>query len=371
MNAPSSTRGAQTAHCDARVVTALKGRAINGFLAAPDRAVRAVLVYGPDGGLVRERAERLAKRVVADLKDPFNAIEFAEADLKAAPERLADEAAQLSFLGGERLIRVRSASEAVAAAAAILVEGLESGAIKANALVVIEAGDLAKTAKLRKIFETAKSAAAALPCYADGPEDVRTLAGEMSAAEGLKFDADALDLTVALLGDDRGVTRAELEKLILYKGPKAVRAGAGVISLEDVRACLSDGVGEALDEAAAAAADGRIAAADAALWKSAVAGASPISLLRAAQRTLARLREAQVLIADGRAPESAMKALRPPVFFGEERAFRARLSNWPLDRLDAALELVLEAELSAKSTGAPQREIAERAFLRLAAMAAR
>lgn len=349
-------------------MTALKGRAIEDFLKAPDPKTDAVLVYGPDSGLVRERAERLARAVVADLKDPFNAIELADADLKGEPARLADEAAQLSFLGGRRIVRVKTNGEGAAEAAKVLLSALDGGGLKANALVVIEAGDLAKTSKLRKAFEDAKRGAA-LPCYVDGPAETRALAQATAATEGLTIGAEALDLIVALLGEDRGVTRAELEKLVLYKGPKAVRKGAAEISVEDVRLCLSDGVGDAVDEAAGAAADGRADLAARALWKSSVAGASPISLLRALQRQFARLSAAQSLVAEGHTVDGAMKRLRPPVFFAEERAFRARLLLWPAARLDAALDLILDAELSAKQTGAPQKEIAERACLKLAGMA--
>ncbi len=351
-------------------MTALKGRDIDAFLKRRDPKIAAVLIYGPDAGLVRERADKLAAGVVPDFKDPFNYIEFSDADLKGEPGRLADEAQALSFAGGERVIRVKAAGDAAAKAAEPLLSGLDKGHLKSNALIVIEAGDLAKTSALRKAFEKAKTAAA-LPCYADGPADVRALAVDMAKAEDLSFEPDALDLVVSLLGDDRGVTRAELEKLILYKGPKSLRSGPGTITLEDARECLVDGVGDALDEAAGAAADGARAALSRALWKSASAGASPISLLRALSRTFSRLHAAQAMVENGMPAETAMKRLRPPVFFKEERAFAQRLRVWSMRDLDAALDMLVQAELDAKTTGAPQKEIAERAAIMLALRAAR
>lgn len=351
-------------------MTALKGRDIEAFLKRRPADIAAVLAYGPDAGLVRERADRLASAVVADFKDPFNYIEFSDSDLKGEPGRLADEAQALSFTGGERVIRVKGAGDAATKALETLIAGLDKGHLKSNALVVVEAGDLAKSSALRKLFEKAR-AGAALPCYADGPGDVRALALQMATAEELTFERDALDLVVALLGDDRGVTRSELEKLILYKGPKSIRSGLGTITVDDARECLVDGVGDALDEAAGAAADGAPATLSRALWKSAAAGASPIGLLRALSRAFSRLHAAQAMIAAGVATNMAMKRLRPPVFFMEERAFEARLRKWPLKELEAALDLLVEAELSAKTTGAPQKEIAERAALSLALRAGR
>ncbi|MEZ5893552.1 MAG: DNA polymerase III subunit delta [Parvularculaceae bacterium] len=351
-------------------MVALKGKAVKSFLSARDKSVAAVLVYGPDSGLARERASALAKMVVDDLKDPFNAIELTDADLKDDPARLADEIAALSFAGGERVIRLRTNGEAAAKAAETLLAALDGGTVKPNGVVIIEAGDLSPRSGLRKAFEKAKSGAA-LPCYAEGAGDVRALAQELARGEELRFDADALDLVVAILGEDHGISRAEIDKLILYKGPASLRRGAATISLEDVRASLVDGLGDAMDDASAAAADGAPARLASALHKAASAGASPIGLLRALQRQFARLKAANDFIDAGDSPATAMKKLRPPVFFAEERAFESRLHKWRSAKLDRALRMLIDAELDAKTTGAPQREIVERAALALAVMAGR
>lgn len=351
-------------------MTALKGRAIKSFLEARDKAVSAVLIYGPDSGLARERALLIASRVVADLKDPFNALELSDADLKDEPGRLGDEITALSFAGGERVIRLRTSGEAAVKAVQTLLEGLDSGHLKPNGIVIVEAGELTPRSGLRKAFEKAKRAVA-LPCYADGPADVRAMAQEAARAEDMRFDGDALDLLVSILGEDHGISRAEIDKLILYKGPSSVRAGPATISLDDVRASLVDGLGDAMDDTAGAAADGAPARLAAALHKASAAGASPIGLLRALQRTFSRLRAAQALIDAGESTSSAMKKLRPPVFFAEERAFENRLYKWRGPKLERALRMLVDAELDAKTTGAPQREIVERAALALAVMGSR
>lgn len=352
-------------------MVALKGRAIKDFVANRDKTVAAVLIYGPDGGLVRERGDKLAQTVVSDFKDPFNYIELTDADLKEEPGRLSDEAAALSFAGGERIVRLRTIGDASGKSAESFLTGLQSGHVKPNGLVLIEAGELTPRSKLRKAFEGSKHAVA-LPCYTDAPADVRAMAQEAARAEDLRFDEDALDLAVAVLGDDRGISRAEVDKLILYKGPKDLRSGPGSISLEDVRTSLVDGLGDAMDDAASACADGAPAYLSKALHKADAAGASPIGLLRALQRTFSRLHAAQSLIDSGETTASAMKKLRPPVFFAEQRAFEQRLYKWRQSaKLEKALRMLIETELEAKSSGAPQREIIERAALRLSLMAGR
>ncbi len=349
-------------------MTALKGRAIDDFLKRGPKGAPAVLVYGPDQGLVRERADALARALVPDFKDPFNYIELSDADLKGEPARLADEAVSLSFSGGERVVRYAASGEAAPPAVQTLIAGLDGGSLKPCAVVIVEAGDLSRRSSLRLLFEKSK-AATALPCYADGAAELRTLAADAARAEALTFDEDALDLLVSLLGEDRGVSRSEIGKLLLFKGAKTERSEDGTITADDVRALLADGAGEELDEAAAAAAGGDAKAAARALWKSAAAGASPISLIRALFRQMTRLGEAHSLISGGAGIAEAMERLRPPVFFAEKRAFEARLKKWSRERIDAAFDLLIEAEFDAKTTGAPQREIAERAALRIARLA--
>ena len=351
-------------------MTALKGKAIKAFLAARDKSIDAVLVYGPDSGLVRERSEMLAHRIVADFKDPFNYIELSDADLKDEPGWLGDELAALSFSGGERVVRLRTAGESAAKAATTLLERLDGGQINPNGMVIIEGGDLSPRSGLRKAFEKAKRAVA-LPCYADAPADVRTLALASAREEDLRFDDDAIDLLVAVLGEDHGVSRSELNKLILYKGPKEIRNGPGTITVEDVRASLVDGLGDTLDETASACADGALARLSKAMHKAAAAGASPIGMLRALQRNFSRLNTAAAHLDAGDNAASAMKKLRPPVFFAEQRAFENRLYKWRGPKLNLALRMLIDAEMDAKTTGAPQREIVERTALRIALMAGR
>src|SRR5580692_11466107 len=99
----------------------------------------AILFYGPDQGLVRERAEKVITSIVPDLRDPFRIAEMDGAALAEDPGRLYGEAAALSMIGGRRVVRIRSATNTLAKTfAPFLAEA------KSEALVVVEAGDLAR-----------------------------------------------------------------------------------------------------------------------------------------------------------------------------------------------------------------------------------
>ena len=47
----------------------VKSHEADRFAANPPKTLRVALVFGPDAGLVQERAEKLMKSVVADLSD--------------------------------------------------------------------------------------------------------------------------------------------------------------------------------------------------------------------------------------------------------------------------------------------------------------
>ena len=329
------------------------------FVQRPDPKARAVLVYGPDRGLVRERAEALARGVVEDLSDPFRVTEMTGAALAADPARLADEAAALSLTGGARVVRVRGAGNDVAELFAGFLDAAAEGA-----LVVVEAGELAKSSPLRVAFEKADRGAA-LPCYADDPEALEAVVRSALSAHGLTADHDAFAYLLENLGGDRGVTRAELAKLAIYMGERT-RIGA-----DDAAACVGDSAQIGLDNLIFAAGGGDHAGAARALSRLALDGVAPVAALRALLRHLQRLHLVAGQAAQGGRVEQAVASLRPPVYFKRLEGFRAQARAWRPAHLATAMDLVVEAELDCKTTGLPAAPIAARAVMRVTEAARR
>jgi DNA polymerase-3 subunit delta len=320
----------------------VKSGAVEAFIARPDPKALAVLLYGPDQGLVGERTDRLALAVISDLRDPFRAVELSPATLKRGAAPLRDEAAAIAFGGGRRIVRVREAGDALAA---VFKDFLADPA--GDALVLVEAGDLGRQSSLRRVFESAANAAA-LPCYRDEGRGLEQVIRAQLQDAGLRIEADALAWLAGVLGGDRGVTRRELEKLILYMAD----AETGTVSLADAQAIVGDSAAAAVDEVLQAAAEGNVAALDRALSRAA-GETTPVGLLRAAQRHFSRLHLAASEIEGGASVDTVIKGVRPPLFFRATDSFKAALRLWTPSRLERVLERLLEAELAAKSTGAP------------------
>ncbi len=327
---------------------------VEGFLRRPDPEIRAVLLYGPDTGLARERADTLARAICPDLRDPFRVADLAASALAGDPARLADEAAQIGLMGGRRVVRVREAGDALAPPfARFLAETV------ADALVIAEAGDLPARSALRRVFDAAPRAAA-IGCYPDSARDLAQVIRDAFAAHRIAASRDATDFLVQHLGEDRMLTRAELEKLTLYAGD------GGHIELDEARAVIADSAALSLDDALLAAAEGEAAALDRALARVFQEGESPVTVIRALLRHLQRLHLLAARVAGGSSVEEAIRGARPPIFFKEQDSYRRQLARWSTARLGRALERVAEAEFRMKLTGRPAETICREAMFALA-----
>ena len=335
----------------------VKSHEADRYAASPPKALRIALVYGPDAGLVQERAEKLLKSVVSDLTDPFNVSDLSEAGLLDDPARLADEAAAISMMGGRRVVRVRGAGNDLAD----LFESFLDDP-KGDALVVIEAGDLAKTGALRKLFDDHKSAAA-IQCYPDSARDLSDVVRDALRSEGISIQPEALEDAVSRLGSDRGVTRREIEKLVLYMH------GQKQVSLEDVRAIMGDEAEARSESACDAAGSGDLAGLDRELERLWASDTQPAQVLRSAMGHFQKLLQARESAARGESIDTVMKRLRPPVHFSRSTSFKNQAQRWNSDKLGEALDMLLEAEVLTRTTAVPAEAVTGRALMNIAAMA--
>jgi DNA polymerase-3 subunit delta len=330
----------------------ITGAAVRRFLDKPDKAVRAVLLYGPNESFVHEAAETLAHWALGKSDDPYAVTKLGDSEIKSDGARLADALAAQSLLGGPTVVWARIDGKAADAAILDALEAFERG--EALGYLIVEAGDLGSTAELVKKFTAAKSAGV-IAFYeetdAERAQYARTLAKDL----GLAFDRDAEQAFLAALPGDRGLARQEIQKLALYAHDLGRK-----ISVEDLDALLAGETESALDAASLAAAQGRAAQAVEALAR--IDALSGVSALRALLRRMHQLRDARVLIDSGMGADDAVSRLRPPVFWKERDAVVAQTRLWTAKKLNAAYEVLWAAELRSKTAGAPQELIAADAY---------
>ena len=338
-------------------MTAIKAADVDRFIARPNPAQPIVLVFGPDTGLVRERVEALVRASVDDPNDPFALARIEGDELAGNPARLVEEAHTIPLFGGRRAVLVRAGARNIASAVETVIAAPSS-----ECRVIIEAGNLGKSAPLRALCEKAK-AAAALPCYADNERTLHQLIDEEMRAANLTIATDARATLLALLGGDRLASRNEIRKLALYA------QGQKNIELADVMAVVADASQMALDGVTDAVFTGRIAEVDSEFSKARASGSSPATIVSAAIRQVANLHKMALAIESGDTIEFAMKRVAPPVHFTRERAVSEALRAWSPARLLRAMDQLAEASLEMRRNAPLGEAIAQRILLSLAANA--
>lgn len=332
----------------------LSAAQIPGFLRSPPADIAVALIFGADEGLVRERAETITRGILGGVADdPFRLTQMSGDEARQDPARLADEYSSLSLIGGRRVVRVREAGDTLAKIIDYILT-LPRG----DALIVLEAGGLDARSALRKACEAA-TMAVAIPCYADGPAEVARLIRDTMAGHRIRIDEDSIQYLVSHLGNDRMVSRQELEKLTLLAGD------GGTLTLADVVASVGDSSTLALDDVVYDALDGEYRATAEGLDRLFLEGTNAVTILRAALRHGHKLHLASRQLATGQSLDTVIRGIRPPLFFKLVDRFRAQLRAWPPARVERMLSLLHAAEFNCKRIGFPEDTICRQALLSL------
>jgi DNA polymerase-3 subunit delta len=335
-------------------MTLLKAAGVEAFVARPDPARAVVVLFGPDSGLVSERAEAIVRASVDDPNDPMAIVRMAGDDLASDPARLADEALAIPMFGGRRAIWVRAGARNFVAA----VEGLISGGQLRECRVVIEAGDLRKTAPLRALGER-NASVTAIACYADTGRDIDRLIEEEIRGSGLSIAPEARAALAALLGGDRRASRNEIQKLATFAH------GQGSVSLEDVAAVVGDSSAWALDQLVDAAYAGKPREVELLFAKAFEGGSSAGTVIFAAARQCAQLHRMRLNVEAGTRVEDA---IGPQIFAKRRGAWEAALKVWTTARLAHLMGELAAIGLSIRQSPALATAYCHRALLQIASV---
>ncbi len=318
-------------------------RHANAFLASIPAAVRALLLHGNDLGLISERARKVATAFSDDLDDVFSVTHLEGDQLAGDAGALGDAAEAIAMTAPCRLVLVKGrGSEMLAACKLALARRLDS------AFIIVEATDTTTRHALVKLFETAENAAA-LGCYGDDARDIGALLRETMARDGISVTEDAAALVVERLGNDRAVSRQEIEKLALLAGP------GGTLGIEEVSHALGDSASLAVTDIAMAAADGNVESLQKAVGKAWTEQQASVMVLRGCQGYFKQMLAAARAVQRGSQAMQAVKSLRPPLHFRLQDRVAAQLRFWPPDAILDAVNRLQDAELSVK-TGAADDE---------------
>ncbi|TSJ64195.1 DNA polymerase III subunit delta [Starkeya sp. 3C] len=318
-----------------------------------------LLLFGPDSGLVRERARAYLARAAEGSDDPFGIVRLDGDEISGDPGRLVDEAGTVALFGGRRVVSLRAGARNIVPAVEALLASPPS-----NAIVVIEAGDLKRGTGLRALCEGSPHALA-ITCYADTDRDLSRLIDTMTAEAGISIERDARAELLGLLGSDRLASRGEIAKLLLYA------AGEPRITPEHVRAIVGDASSLALDEIADGTFAGQPGDMSTAFAKAIGEGMRADIILGAVCRTAQSLHQMRLGIETGGSVERAVEGARPAIHFRRKPLVEKALRSWTAARLETALLALDDALLTARRNAALGPSVAERVLLQIAGQARR
>ena len=336
---------------------------VDSWLARPDPAISIVLLYGPDRGLVAERARAYANRTGLPLDDPFSVVRLDASEADRDEGRLIDEARTVPMFSDRRLLWVRNAGSQKRLADDVKLLVAEP---PRDAILLIEAGELKKGVGLRSVVEGARNAMA-LPCYGDEDRDIDAVIDEELTRAKLTMTLEARQALRRNLGGDRLASRGEIEKIVLYAH------GAGEIGLDDIHAMTGDVSGQSLDDAVDALLEGRIAAFDTIFTRYCQdGGGQAFQALAAAMRQFQAIQAMRGAVETGRQNAAgAVAAQRPPVFFTRRKLMERAVERWSAAALARALSRLQAAVLQTRRRPELSAAVARQALLGIAVESAR
>lgn len=337
----------------------LTSRDAEGYFAKPDPARTGLLIYGADAMRVALKRQQILTALLGEgAEEEMRLTRLAGADLRKDPAALMDAVKAVGFFPGLRAVFVEDATDAATPAILAALEAWQGD----DARIIVTAGALKASSKLRKGFESHANAYA-VGLYDDPPS--RAEIERQLAASGIRdIPGDSLaQLTQLATELGPGDFAQTLEKLALYKlGDATPLIGA------DIDACAPQSTEAALDDLLNATAEARSGEIGPILRRLQSQGTNPVSLCIGATR---HFRTLYAAASDPGGPAAGVGKLRPPVFGPRRDRVIRQAGNWGAARLETALTVLTDTDLHLRSAGqtAPAMAVMERALIRLAMLA--
>ena len=331
------------------------------YFAKPDPGKTGLLIFGTDAMRVAlRRQEVIAALLGPNGEEEMRLTRIPAADLRKDPALLSDAIKAQGFFPGTRVAFVEDATDAMAKSLTSALQDWQDG----DAQVIVTAGSLTAKSALRKLFEGHHNAFS-VGIY-DDPPSRDEVEATLAQAGLTSLDTAARDEIVTLSRVlDPGDFRQTVEKLALFK-----LGDSQPVSVEDVASVAPTTTEADLDDVLNIVAEARVAEIGAVMQKLAAQGVQPVGLCIGATRHFRTLHAAS---SDPGGPQSGMSRVRPPVFGPRRDRMIRQAQGWGRHKLEEALGLLTETDLSLRSAGqtAPQMALVERTLIRLAMLARR
>ncbi len=333
----------------------LAGIEASRYCAKPDPKHAGLLIFGADTMRVAlKRQEAIAALIGPQGEAEMRLTRIQASDLRKSPSLLTDAIREAGFFPGPRVAFLEDATDGLTASIAATLQDWRAG----DAQIVVTGGNLTAKSTLKTLFEKHLNAVS-IGLY-DDPPTREEIEAELAKA-GLKtFAPSAMaDLATLARALDPGDFRQTLEKIALYK-----YQDPSPLTPEEIHALAPATIEAEVDDLIAAAADQNANLIGPLLRRLEGQGILPVTLCIGALR---HFRSLHIAASD---PGGIASGIMKARIFGPRRdAMQRQAANWGMLRLEDALNLLVETDLTLRSASrAPAMAVMERALIRLAMM---
>ncbi len=335
----------------------LSGSEASRYFAKPDPKRTGLLIFGADPMRVALRRQEVILALIgAEGEGEMRLTRMQGADLRKDGTLLNDAIKAQGFFPGPRVAFLEDATDTLAPAIAMALKDWRPG----DATIVVTAGGLTGKSALKKLFDDHGSAVC-IGLY-DDPPSREEIEATLLAAGLTQIDrAASTDLHTLARSLDPGDFRQTVEKIALYKWNDPTP-----LMPAEVAALAPATIEAEVDDVLHAVAEGRSREVGPLMRRLEGQGVNPVTLCIGALR---HFRTLHFAACDPGGAASGMARMRPPVFGPRRDKLLSQVQNWGLSRLEEALALLIETDLTLRSSSkAPAMAVMERSLIRLAMM---
>ena len=311
-----------------------------------------ILLYGPNEGLIRENYLKIKNIFSENIADELI---FTGKSIIEKPTALLDEIRTVSMFNEKKIILIENPSDKN-------IPEFESAFeyINNKILIVITAGNLTKSSKIRKFFEGSKTNFS----YANYDDDLKENSQLIQSLEKSINKVLSKDIKKYLsqsLSNDRMISRNEIEKIILY-----YQDNKELPNLENIKLIFNNNSDLNLSKISQLAFSGQPNKMAINLNKMFSEGISPIAIIKVMLNYVQRIQATQISLKKNNDFESAIKSLKPPVFWKDKDSFKQHCNKWPISQTIFNFNLLIDTELNCKSDYSLTNILCERALINIA-----
>ena len=308
------------------------------------------LFYGPNEGLIRDHISKIKSDYLSDVD--FEEVSLTGKSLDLNPDILETSANSISMFNSYKLIILESLKDKNMSELENVINSAPT-----QTMLIVKADNLKKTSKLRKLFES-NAQCYALACYEDDAKSMMRLIDNFVKENNIAFDRDIKNYLMQTLSTDRMISFNELQKISLfYTNTDAPPR------LDEVKNLLNDTSSNNLQKMNESVMYGNTTKSSNIISKLLSEGNNPISILRSLINYFKRVQRVKVEMKKGSNFDTAIKFLKPPLFWKDKDNFQQHCVRWPLSKIERNLSQLLDAEIDCKTNSKLSSILCERSIL--------